>query len=489
MYFNNALQTFIAESQEPDSQLLELPQDADGQSESISTIMHDVTEQKHMEEQLARKQQELHTLIDNTPDVIIRYDRDCRRSYISQNYEQVYGNPVSVALGKKPTESWGRPRMTPAEFERLLREVMVCGEPKDIELDWFAKNGEYVCQSLRVVPEYNANGEVCSALSFTRDVSELKQAKHKAQASEQEFRTLIEHSPDMIVRYDSKHRRVFVNPTYEKVSGYTQAEALSRSLADSWVAENISSEAYKVLLQQVMDSGESSNIILEWTDRDGIFFSHDMRLVPEYDVSGQSKGVLVIGHNISKLKRAEKELVKREQEFRVLVEHSPDTISRYDRECRRIYVNPRMQIDAGVSMDALMYTTPEECPGGEQGAVYQEKIRQVLGSGEASQFELTWRSHNKEMCSHIHLTPEFGAEGEVASVLAVGRDITEIDAYRKQINNLAFFDPLTHLPNRSQLSNCIRQTIDDISSCGHQFGLMMLDLDRFKQINDTLGRR
>jgi diguanylate cyclase (GGDEF)-like protein len=69
----------------------------------------------------------------------------------------------------------------------------------------------------------------------------------------------------------------------------------------------------------------------------------------------------------------------------------------------------------------------------------------------------------------------------------VGRDITEIDTYRKQIHNLAFFDPLTHLPNRSQLSNFIRQTIDDISSHDQQFGLMMLDLDRFKQINDTLG--
>jgi len=488
----NALQTFIAESSEPVSQLLELHQSADGQPGFISTIMPDITEHNHMEEQLARKQQELHTLIANTPDVIIRYDRDCRRNYVSQNYEQVYGNPVSVVIGKKPTESWGNPRMTPAEFERLLREVMVSGKPKDIELDWFTKNGEYVCQSLRVVPEYNANGEVCSALSFTRDVSELKRAKHKAQASEQEFRTLIEHSPDMIVRYDSKHRRVFVNPAYEKVSGFTQAEALSRSLADSWVPENVSSETYKMLLQQVMDSGESSNIMLEWTDHDGTFASHDLRIVPEYDLDGQLKGTLVIGRDVSQLRRTEAELTKREQEFRVLVEHSPDTINRYDRDCRRIYVNPRMQIDAGLSLDELMYKTPEEYPGGERAVAYQEKIRQVLGSGEASQFELIWCTHwgtrdSKEICSHIRLTPEFDTKGKVVSVLAVGRDITEIDTYRKQIHNLAFFDPLTHLPNRSQLSDCIRQTIGDISSHGHQFGLMMLDLDRFKQINDTLG--
>jgi diguanylate cyclase (GGDEF)-like protein len=91
------------------------------------------------------------------------------------------------------------------------------------------------------------------------------------------------------------------------------------------------------------------------------------------------------------------------------------------------------------------------------------------------------------MCSHIHLTPELDPKGNVVSILAVGRDITEIDAYRKQIHNLAFFDPLTNLPNRSLLSDCIRQTVDDTSCHGHQFGLMMIDLDRFKEINDTLG--
>ncbi|HCE09122.1 MAG TPA: GGDEF domain-containing protein, partial [Oxalobacteraceae bacterium] len=454
----------------------------------IVGIITNITERKQMEEQLSEQGRELRMLIANTPDVITRYDRDCRRSYISPNYEQVYGKPVSAALGTKPTESWGSPSMPPEVFEHLLREVMASGAQRDIELDWFTADGEYVCQSLRVVPEYDANGEVCSALSFARDVSELKRAGRRIQVSEHEFRTLIEHSPAMIIRYDCECRRVFINPAYEKASGFTHAEALCKALSDSWVPENITSEAYEVLLQQVMDSGLPTNVILEWTEPGGLLVSHDMRVVPEYDVNGQLKGTLVIGHNISRLRRAEVELTKREQEFRALVEHSPDTITRYDRECRRIYANPRMQVDAGVPLDALMYKTPEEFPGGEQAIAYQQKIRQVLDSGEVGQFELTWRTHNsKEMCSYIHLTPEFSPEGEVISVLAVGRDITEIDAYRKQIHNLAFFDTLTNLPNRALLSDRVRQTVADASWHGHQFGLMLMDLDRFKEINDTLG--
>jgi diguanylate cyclase (GGDEF)-like protein/PAS domain S-box-containing protein len=187
-------------------------------------------------------------------------------------------------------------------------------------------------------------------------------------------------------------------------------------------------------------------------------------------------------------KQMEELLAQRESEFQALVEHSPDTITRYDRDCRRIYANPRMQADAGVPLEALLNRTPAELPGGEQSIVYQEKIRQVLDSGEPGEFELSWRSGNgRELCTHIRLTPEFDNEGRVASVLAVGRDISEIDAYRKQIHNLAFFDTLTFLPNRALLSDRIRQVAADAAWHGNQFGLMMLDLDRFKEVNDILG--
>ncbi|MDP3744216.1 MAG: PAS domain-containing protein, partial [Methylotenera sp.] len=460
----------------------------DGSVQGVIAIGRDLSLTRQLEVQVAASERELRTLIDNTPDIIIRYDLDCRRTWMNENYEQISGNPASAALGKKPTESWGSPRMAPEEYERLLREVMLNGKPSNIELNWFTSDKEYVCYSVRVVPEYDAKGEMCSVLTFGRDVSELKRAGLKTQASEQEFRTLVEHSPNMTVRYNRECRRVFVNPAYEKATGFNTIEALGGELLDSWVPENISSEAYKALLQQVMESGEPTNIILEWTELDGALVSHDMRVVPEYDVNGKPKGTLVIGHNISRLRCAEIELTKREQEFRVLVEHSPDTINRYDRECRRIYANPSMQTDAGVPMEVLMYKTPEEFPGGEQASAYQNEIRKVLNSGVSGQFEFTWRTFSgKEMCSHIHLTPEFDAEDKVISVLAVGRDITEIDEYRKQIQHLAYFDPLTYLPNRSLLSDRVREAVDEASNCGHQFGLMTMDLDRFKEINDTLG--
>jgi len=447
----------------------------------------DVTEQMKVQTALTNSERELRTLIENSPDVIIRYDRDCRRTYISKNYESVYGNAIELALGKKPTESWGRPIMAPTEYERRLSRVMETGVSEDIELDWY-DNEEYVCQSLRAVPEFNSAGNIVSVLTLSRDVSEAKRTALRLKTSEHEFRTLVEHSPELIVRFDLNCRRTFVNPAYELATGFSQDEAQNKPLPQTWRALNMTSTVYEAWLRQIMHSGQTGTTLLQWRDLEGRMNSYDLQGVPEYDIDGKLRGVLVIGHDITELKHAEIGLRQREQEFRALVENTPDTVARYDRDCKRVYANPSMIQEAGIPIEEILGKTPEEFPGGSQAAAYQKQIRQVLETGEPNNFELHWKTGNgAEVCSHIRLTPEIDMDGTVTYVLAVGRDITEIDVYRKQIHNLAFFDPLTSLPNRSLLQDRISQTIADASWHGTKFGLMLLDLDRFKEVNDTLG--
>lgn len=182
------------------------------------------------------------------------------------------------------------------------------------------------------------------------------------------------------------------------------------------------------------------------------------------------------------------ELVTREQESRTLIENSPDTITRYDRQLRRMYANPAFCASTGRTLDESLGKRPSEVPGGANALIYEKHISEAIASGKSGQFELRWLSRDgEEQCSHIRLTPEIDGAGRVNSVLAVGRDLSDRMAFEATIWKQANFDTLTHLPNRQMFHDRLEQEARMSRRSGQSMVLMLIDLDRFKEVNDSLG--
>ena len=208
------------------------------------------------------------------------------------------------------------------------------------------------------------------------------------------------------------------------------------------------------------------------------------------DRDNDSRGQRFIGvtFNIDDRKRQEVLLAAREMEWRTLVENSPNTIVRYDSDCRRIYVNPAICAISEGGKAALLGKKPSEYPGGENFTAYETKIRKVFATGDDAEFELNLTGKNgKEYCSHIRLTAERDLYGEIVSVMGVGHDITELNSQRLKIREIAFYDPLTGLPNRRLLIDRLQHALASSARNGLQSALIIIDLDNFKTLNDTLG--
>ncbi|MBV8470796.1 MAG: EAL domain-containing protein [Burkholderiaceae bacterium] len=181
-------------------------------------------------------------------------------------------------------------------------------------------------------------------------------------------------------------------------------------------------------------------------------------------------------------------LVIKEREARTLIENTPDSISRYDLNCRRVYVNPAFASMSKGGVAGLMGKTPSENPGGADAVKYEERLREVLRTGKEGQFEMVWTgSDERQYCSHIRLTPEVDINGHTVSVLAIGRDITERITFEKTIWRQANFDSLTNLPNRQMFQAQLEHEAKVSRRVGAALALMLIDLDRFKEVNDSLG--
>ncbi|RZL11133.1 MAG: bifunctional diguanylate cyclase/phosphodiesterase [Rubrivivax sp.] len=88
---------------------------------------------------------------------------------------------------------------------------------------------------------------------------------------------------------------------------------------------------------------------------------------------------------------------------------------------------------------------------------------------------------------HSLVKIDYRSDGQPRRLLATIQDISELKSYRRQLHSLSFFDTVTGLPNRALFVDRLSQALADAAWHGQQLGLVMLDLDRFKDINDSLG--
>lgn len=158
---------------------------------------------------------------------------------------------------------------------------------------------------INAVPVFGEGGGIEQVIVNFTDITERKAAAQKLAASEQLFRTLVEHSPDYIARYDRELRRVYINPALQELFEMPVTEVLDRSPAAGSPLSD--PERYIGNIQQVIESGRECFDELSYQTRDGEVRWAGMRFAPEFGPDEKVATVLVISHDITLRKRAEEE--------------------------------------------------------------------------------------------------------------------------------------------------------------------------------------
>ena len=214
--------------------------------------------------------------------------------------------------------------------------------------------------------------------------------------------------------------------------------------------------------------------------------AHDLTQEPERDTARDEIADLATTFNrmADEVQIRDQSLVKLSQ----AVEQSPESIVITDLKCRIEYVNAACIRNTGYSRDELIGANPRMLQSGGTPPETYQSLWSALTRGEVWQGEfINRRKDGSEYVEAAIVAPVRHADGGITHYLAVKQDITDKKRAEAEIRSLAYYDPLTNLPNRRLLMDRLNQAMIASNRSQAYGALLILDMDHFKTLNDTQG--
>ncbi len=386
-------------------------------------MMLDITERKKNEILYQSKSDLIRSLVESSPDIAI-FALDTAYNYLSFNTKHkeviahLWGKEIDIGMNMLELITLDSDReMAKLSFDRALS-----GESFNIESIYGDNELSKKVWHIFFAPIHSHTSEIIGVTCFNIDITEHRKTETILQQMEAKYSLLFQES-QMAISLFSLERFVFleVNKSHILHTGYTREEIIEQQGIDIWVDKT----QRDTFLSEVQLMGKVENFEFLYRKKDatvGVASTHGTLL----ELNGEWC-ILAETVDITERKQQEEALAQKEKEFRTLAENSPDTIARYDKDYIRFYANPAFITLSGLSIDELVGKTPTATNNSKQAMQYEKIIKYVFETGIKSELEYTWQNKaGRFITSHIHIIPEIDSNGNVSSILAIGRDITSI---------------------------------------------------------------
>jgi diguanylate cyclase (GGDEF)-like protein/PAS domain S-box-containing protein len=319
------------------------------------------------------------------------------------------------------------------------------------------------------------------------ELAERTRVASALRESEERYRHLVEQAQDILYRTDARGRFTYVNATGPRLTGYTTDELIGRHYLDlvhpddrRWVA--------RFYLGQARERRPSTYCEFRCRGRDGTtrWIGQHVRLLAE---DGTILGFHAIARDITALKEAEAARQAAHQFVEQVIANAGEGIVVYDQALRYVVWNPAMERLTGLdAAEALGRSALELFPhlraAGSDRLLERARACETVHTGDTPyQVPRTGRAG----WTAATYTPHYDSAGTIDGVIGIIRDTTERKRMEDALAHQAWHDPLTGLPNRARFRDRLERALQDTDRAAGRVGVLFVDLDDFKVINDRLG--
>ena len=183
-----------------------------------------------------------------------------------------------------------------------------------------------------------------------------------------------------------------------------------------------------------------------------------------------------------------KEREEQLQRLSLAIDQTASTVVMTDVRRGIVYVNQSFERTTGYTAKEAYGRNPRILQSGKTPRAVYESLYQALSDGRSWQGEfINRRKDGTEYTEYAKITPIRQQDGRITHYLAVKEDVSEQRQNQKELERLAYEDGLTHLPNRHWFMQHLQERAAKASQQGTSLALIFMDLNRFKDINDTQG--
>ena len=307
----------------------------------------------------------------------------------------------------------------------------------------------------------------------------LKPDSMTSSAREAQMRLIADAVPALIAYYEVKEQRCqFANRRYAEFNGYTVETILGKTVREAigevawskigpYVEQALAGKPSTYTRDQVLPSGETRRI--------------EVKLLPHFDDDQVLEGAFVLINDITEHWRIEQSLRQSDERMRRFFEATEEGII-FHKDLVITDSNEAMTRITGYSRaDAIGRKTLDFMPQRWHQMIIDDAVR-----GNEALYEVTILHKDGHEVAVECMSREMPIAGEKQRLIVV-RDITARKAAQARIEFLALHDALTQLPNRAYLMERLDGVLALARRKQHQAAVLFLDLDKFKNVNDSLG--